>query len=405
MALDAQHRAPVKERRLEYKARGTAAQGTSACSFSSAGHLGLTPSRSISFLDEYALYGLLHASFKHSQESTPPSSRNSITMYANFANILSLVVLATSFAPALAAPILPNTEKRAVGAIVGGLVRGAATGALEAGFDDVKNDLGLRRSIPDNLLGHVGTLPLGPGPVILDNANERRAVGAIVGGLVRGAATGALEAGFDDVKNDLGLRRRAYDSIPSNLLGHLGPGPVILDNDNEKRAVGAILGGLARGGAEGAVESLLGDDNQRRAIGPILSGIASGVGRVAAEDIFGDNDDSDNQRRAVGAILGGLARGGAEGVVESLLDNDNQRRAIGPILSGIASGVGRTAVEDIFGDNDNERRAILPIPIGSILLPSGVTSSFSDGKERREVINIPRKVLLSLAARSVDELD
>ena len=62
-------------------------------------------------------------------------------MHSNAANVLSIAVLAASLAPALAAPVIPQANKRAVGAIVGGLAKGAGEGVLEAGFDDIKDNL------------------------------------------------------------------------------------------------------------------------------------------------------------------------------------------------------------------------------------------------------------------------
>ena len=91
-------------------------------------------------------------------------------MHTNVVNVLFLAVIATSLSLTSAAPLYTPAEKRAVGAIVGGLVRGAATGALEAGAEDIKNDLGLRR----------------------------RAIGPIVEGLARGAVSSAVGSIFDN---------------------------------------------------------------------------------------------------------------------------------------------------------------------------------------------------------------
>jgi hypothetical protein len=291
-------------------------------------------------------------------------------MFANAANLVALLTIATSVAPALAAPLAPGRTSsskarpvherslKAVGIAVAGGVASGAAGAIASSLLD-------RRSESSELMVDTETGVIYINTPDKPEGRSLKALGVAVAGGVASGAAGAAASHF------LGSR-----SEPSGLVVDTDTGVIYMNMPDTPearslKAVGiAVAGGIASGAAGAIASNVLGSRSEPS--GNIMVDTDTGV-------IYLDTSDAPEARslKAVGvAVAGGIASGAAGAIASDLLgkrsepsgnimvDTDTgviyvntpdapearSLKAVGiAVAGGIASGAAGAIASDLLG--------------------------------------------------------
>lgn len=195
-----------------------------------------------------------------------------------------------------------EVEERSAAAIGKAIAAGVASGALEAGVTSLVNDI-TSRDVPE----------------ISERDVEERSAAAIGKAVAAGVASGALEAGVTSLVDKLTSRdvpeARSLTAIENFFKN-------VFKRDVEERSAAAIGKAVAAGVASGALEAgvtSLVDKLTGRAMGDVFIDDSTGI-------IYADVDDGEaGEKRAIGAIVKGLATGAGVGVLKSVYDDLTSR--------------------------------------------------------------------------------
>ncbi|KZV68287.1 hypothetical protein PENSPDRAFT_736013 [Peniophora sp. CONT] len=210
-------------------------------------------------------------------------------------------------------------EERSAAAVGKAIAAGIGSGALEAGVTSLVNKFTGRAEGDIYMDDSTGIIyaDLADG----STGVEARSAAAVGKAIAAGVASGALEAGVTSLVDKLTSRdvpeARSLTAIANFFHGIFG-------RDVEERSAAAIgkavVAGLGSGALEGGVTSLV-NKLTGRAAGDVFVDDSTGI-------IYADmGDEATSEKRAVGAILKGLASGAGGGILKGIY-NDLTDRSI-----------------------------------------------------------------------------